>query len=227
MGIILQDQFTDTDTTDIQSHTIAPVNGPGVNWVEKNGSFEILSNVIRATTYNANAQFATVETLMSDALDIFLDVIIPDGNTPTPDDGSVSFRIIAGIIFRFVDTSNYWDLRIENDTHNVSNAYYMNFTKVDAGVVTGFSLTTGQSWNALTKTIHVNLNASTLTAYVNGVSVGSISDSFNESATQHGVFSFVNGEADILHDHYPFNRMDNFEIDGATPIKGGILLGTM
>lgn len=94
-------------------------------------------------------------------------------------DGSigVTFKSVGtrqlGIIFRFTDSSNFW-LATNTGLH-----------RMQAGVLTSNVAT----WTAFVvgERMKVTLSGSTITVFKNGVSVGTTSNAFNNTATRHGI----------------------------------------
>ncbi len=99
--------------------------------------------------------------------------------------GAASF---AGILFRYSDDNNYWRLvNFNGDTY---------LQKSVIGVVT--TLVGPTSGAANSDVLKVVLSGNTIKAYRNGVQLGTDqSDSFNSTATRHGIFGALTSAASV------------------------------
>lgn len=95
----LYDTFTDLDTTALASHTM----NVGSGWTEQNGVWVISGNKVIETSTLATQFWATCDAGKADN-DISIDVTIPEGDI-----------YVAGIVFRWQDSSHKWVVFIEKD----------------------------------------------------------------------------------------------------------------
>lgn len=102
--------------------------------------------------------------------------------------------VLSRLMFRHVDTSNYLQFI------NLSGSSYALY-KVVAGVATmlGSFATTPANGDVL----NVTLNGSSIIAKLNGAQVISVTETFNQTATQHGFTT----------DNDTIFRMDNFKVE--------------
>lgn len=216
MGILFQDTFVDTDSTLLTAHTPAPINGASCSYSAAAGAFKIESDAAIPTGYSPSAQIAVLNPDLSDSYTISLKIIIPDG-------ASTTYRRWAGFVFRYSDANNYWLLSIANDNNNIVNGSYVKLTKVVAGTSTDYSLQGSLDLNATTQTISVTVSGSSITCSLGSTTYSAhTGDTFNESATQFGLWEFANGNNHT--NQYDYLTMSNLEFDYGSPVEGACLL---
>ena len=141
----------------------------GQAWTLDNGAFAIVSNTARKT--GVPESIADLSVGQAD-VDITLTESLPAGNNGD-----------AGILFRFVDLSNYWRWQIRRNT---AGNYDGNLTRRVAGVNTnmgGVSVTPGS-----TVVLRVVALGSLITVYSGGVQRAQVIDTALVTATRHGIY---------------------------------------
>lgn len=101
--IIGRDTFTDTNGTNLVTHT-AEVGGA---WTVHNGTFEIQSNKTSITAFTSTLARATQNLGVSD---VEAQVAIA-----TPSAWNAEGRLRTGLVMRFIDTNNYVQIRLFRD----------------------------------------------------------------------------------------------------------------
>jgi hypothetical protein len=150
------------------------VNLPGNSYTVVNGGFNISNNRAIGTAVGTND--AVIDTGLSDA------TISAQMYAPTSAGG-------AGLIFRETDASNYWLAQWD-----VGGGAFTLFKRV-AGTPT--TLCTTGIGSALVSAgagreipIEVLITGSSIRVLLHGVSICTVTDSFNSTATKHGINLF-------------------------------------
>lgn len=172
VALYVSDNCTDTDGTVIASHVVAPVNVPGGSWANFVNTCEIRGNKIgRIGTTALNAYFGCFKEGGQAAGTLTVDY----ANLGTQGDP------YAGIIFRYSDSSNYWILRQTAGTT-------LNICKVVAGAEgAGSANYTVAALLSATHSLGIVTSGNSISSYLDGVLLGTITDSFNATATKIGV----------------------------------------
>ncbi len=166
---IILDNFTGTFTTPISSHTIAPTNTVGATWTMPSGAMQITSTGDSVQNVGGGAYGWGI--LDSSHADGTLSVVV-----------NISVATEVYLVFRYTDLSNWWALSW-NGTDNSVHCY-----KVTAGMATEpFGSTTKTFATATNYTLQVVLNGSSIATTIDGGSSLSGTDSFQSTATKHGI----------------------------------------
>jgi len=163
MTIAVLDNFTDSDSTGLNSHT-PDTDTVGSGWIDAtalSGNGTIQGNQLQLGVDNRGH---VIDSGQSDC-DIDVDWILSAGNDRN------------SVIFRWQDTSNYWlcnfrepnsDIQIvENITVRASSSY---------------------TWSGSSYAINVNLNGTGIDCSVDGVSQVTYTSSSYQTETHHGIF---------------------------------------
>jgi len=179
--ILVFDQFTDTESLALSSHSIAPINSLSVSWTIEN-QLKIYSN--QTGLLNAAYGFGYFNAGISD-------LVISGKFKSTTTGSNNSYQI--GVIGRFVDNLNYWKVCI--------HAYNDKFRIYE--VVAGSGSTRAEALipidPATFYTIRAVFNGQTISATLDNtypLSYGSAT--FNLSETKHGFY--LRAAADRLDD---------------------------
>jgi len=168
---IVKDSFIDTNATSLASHSPdIQYNG---GWVQTDPtSFYIQSNTLQPNRYT-DKDLAYLETGISD-------FTITATVTPFNSGGN---RGDPGILFRYTDTSNYWYLYPESDGPIFVINKYVAGVATTMMIMKSFPMSSGGKLNVRIDGIGENI-----IFYINGVEIVTVTDSFNQTATKHGVY---------------------------------------
>lgn len=155
------------DTFNRADGLIGSTDGDGtldpLAWVAQVGTWNILSNLARASVVTAPRSIATLDLGTAD-VDIIVVKAASDINGQS-------------IIFRYVDASNYLLLLGDQSTLYIS--------KMEAGVLSNLSGDLGDFFSG--DILRIQADGTALTAYKNTVQLGQVASSFNLTATKHGM----------------------------------------
>jgi hypothetical protein len=165
-AIIAQDLFTDSNGTNLASHTM----DTGGGWTSRVGTFQIQGNKATPNSGNDDDQITT-----DAAADFIMAVdIVPFNLAATEDD--------PDIIFRWSASNNLWVVHNSSAGGGVQQLY----KNIGAGYVlvqsVVFAFVSGTPY-----TVKVVCVGSLIKTYVNNVQQISASDSFNATATKVGL----------------------------------------
>ena len=169
----LYDTFTDTDGTELESHTMD--SGPG--WTQHLGLFEINSNQAEHVNPTATSCRAYAATSLSDVR------VTAVASTALNFSGASA----PGVLLRASNGDNNWLLRIDrfNDTLRIFDRIATAHT---ARASTSFTASQGTEY-----TLEATANGTTLKLTVDGTTVTYGAATFNQTATSHGLISTQNG----------------------------------
>lgn len=190
MSVLILDNFTDTNGTALESHTIAPTNTPAATWsvlIGAAGQLTISSN--RVVSSGAAGNYTDV--CDSGASDCTIKATVQ----------CVGATAEAGIAFRVQDASNFWYATgYAGDGHSY-------LYKVSAGSTTNPTSSAGSMGvtSGVDFTLEVDLSGSSITVKVNGTTAYTFTDSSFSTATKHGLRSNSSSA----------NQWDAFEVDSA------------
>ncbi len=108
----------------------------------------------------------------------------------------------AGIIFRYINASNFWTFR-----WSIADARYY-LRKMVAGVLTTVGTDTTTAAPAAADTWRIELSGASITVKKNGTTMFSISDSVNQTGTSHGLAVIDNPVCNSS-----TVRFDNFKVE--------------
>ena len=167
---IFNDLFSDNNGVRLNAH----IPNVGGIWTEVNGIWEILNNKVTQTQI-APAQYnAIIDTGKAD-VNISQDVtIIASGNTST------------GITFRYVDSSHKWVFIIDS----YLGGQNVLLIGVGGGQTVDFNtpIIVNQTY-----VLRVSTIGDLITCYINGKQVIQVTNSFNNTATKHGIHYYIDG----------------------------------
>lgn len=143
----------------------------GGAWTVQSATFGISS--LRAYETTGGLGIATIDSGHADAdVSVVIAVRLTGGGAGN-----------AGVVFRFTNTSNYWRAFFDGSTGLVF------LQKVVGGAAS--TVFSGGTMGASGGAVLARFNGSTIAVYVNGRLVGTTTDSFNSTATKHGLW--ING----------------------------------
>ena len=172
--MIFQDTFTDTDGTDLSAHT-PDIDIAGNGWVDETIAMEVQGNEAVAVS---NGGQSTVDVEESDVI-VEADAII----------ATTSSNRSVELIFRWSDSDNYWGLLVTPIGASAS-PFAVTPRKKVAGSFTDFTESPNQICNAgETYALKVVCDGSDIEFFYDDVSILSITDSFNSTATSIGLLS--------------------------------------
>ena len=169
--VAILDHFTDSNGVDLEGHTMDL--GPATGWVAASGAITTESNVAKQDL--TGTQLYVCET---DAA---------DGTVQCKTNLGLGGGNETGIIFRYVDTQNYWRLRLQHDGFS---PFPLRVEKIVANVLTtvdtdmGYAQSTWYTFKAV-------LDGDSIKCYVDNVLMFDVTDSDLESATQHGLYGYL------------------------------------
>ena len=164
-GFVVQDTFTDSDSTGLDAHT-PDVDSVGSGWVEHAGIWEIQSNKLAAAV-SGGAQ-ASIDSGESDV----------DINSTITFTGTSK----AGFVTRYTDADNYWQVWM--DTGN-----YISLYERTTGTTTLRDSAT-PTIDSATYAVQVTAVAQVITVFLDEVEVLTYaSAAASETVTRHGVIT--------------------------------------
>jgi len=165
---LISDTFTDTDTTALASHTIAPTNTPATSWTVDVGAITISSNKAIATEDSrASADAGIANGSVSASMQM-------------TNNGSNAAMGVAG---RVTDASNLWVARLFDSNFELY--------EVNAGV---FTLRDIEVFAVVINTdylVKIVFNGTSITATVDGGTSLTYTSSFSQAATKHGIYMYA------------------------------------
>jgi hypothetical protein len=143
----------------------------GQAWSTNQGIIGIQSNKAHTYTLGSGRANSTIDAAVADlTIQVAMTALATNGT-------------IGGIVFRYVDNSNYWRF-----TDNGSSSRAAILAKIVAGS-TSELINTATTINA-NSVLKVVLAGNSISVYVDNVQVSTTqTDSFNATATKHGLFS--------------------------------------
>ncbi len=203
----VSDTYTDTNGTLITSHT-PNVDVSGAGWQNDLNApqFVIQSNKIVMATAFGSQIYTTVDSQHAD-ITLTTDITVPGAST-----------YIQGVLFRFTDTSNYWQTFLRYD----GGSPYIQMVAVCGGsAVVNDSSTTISLAGGATTTLTITTSGNTVTAAVTGGEHGSWTNSCQNTATRVGITGYTDGS-------YAAGTWDNFLVThtsggGATTPRGTLV----
>lgn len=180
MTVLASDSFNRTDSTTTLGTTDSYNGGTAYAWTPIVGTWGISSNQAYEVTVT-NDGFAVIDVGQAD-VDITVTLTIG--------------AVVSGIYFRATDSNNFWRFIGVGTT-----ALYLQ--KKSAGSMSTISNIAATVANG--DTIRVTAQGSTITLYHNGTSIGTATNTFNQTVTKHGI-----GVQGVSNNN---TRFDNFEID--------------
>jgi len=177
----LYDTFTDTDAVHLADHTM----NVGAGWTAAD-TWTISSNKLAQGATGAQWYYAVTESGQTD-IDVSAEMVMP-----------AVANYSSGITFRYQDDTHKWLLKFERDgsgtpyirlyLDTTAKTGAINFTQVNGG----------------TKTVRVTTVGNVITVYLDGISVGTVTDATYNDKTKVGIAAFGNASS------YIFAPTDNF-----------------
>ena len=166
--LLIEDSFTDADSTLLTAHAIAPTNTPAVSWVNHVGANAILGNKVGAWSGVVTENLSTVDSGIANGI---VEALI------THNAGSARAQ---SVIVRFLDSSNYWKVELTTTAFRIRD--------VVAGVETTRVSTFFSAVGGVSYTIRVTMSGDTISATRDGLNpISYASASFNNTQTKHGI----------------------------------------
>lgn len=166
-GVLVLDNFTDTNATALSAHSIAPTNTPATSWTNDEGTLEIQSNKARPSA-DTGVRSSSVNAAVADCT---ITVVVRRGNLG---DG--------GIKFRQQDSANYWIADFLSST-NTFKLYEKNAGTYTERASTAITFTVNTDY-----TMQVVLSGNSIIATLNGGDTISFTSSSFASQTKHGLW---------------------------------------
>ncbi len=170
----IQDSFTGPNGALLSTHS-PEINTTGNPWIERMNAIQIISNHA-APINTVNYNISTIETGAPNVL-IFCTVSISSGNAQ------------PGIVFRYLDNSNYWIGTLKKQ----GGSGFIGIYQVTSGSnpvlranSANFTVTTGTAY-----TIWVILNGSAIQMFISGYNC-STTNTIGMNNTQHGLWGASN-----------------------------------
>lgn len=163
---LILDQFTDTDATALESHTIAPTNTPAASWASDSGAMDINGNKARGTVLAGGLISYVCNSGVSDGV-VSADV------TPVASG-------VTGLVLRRNSNVNDWTLIIDVDADLFR--LYEHTTGFTLRASTAATIVVGNTY-ALSAT----LSGTSIVATVDGANQISFSSSTYQTDTRHGL----------------------------------------
>lgn len=170
--VLLLDTFVDSNGTALTAHSMNI--GPG--WFTGFGSVTTIQN------NNASVTLASSGTTVTLAESGSSDVVIQCHVTAT-----FVPNFLAGLAFRWVDSSNYWAFWYQTASSGFELRKYV------SGVPTVVASAASTWSNGATKNFRLQTSGSNITAYIDGSSILSTSSSDMQGATKHGLIAIAGG----------------------------------
>lgn len=171
--LLILDQFTDTNGTEITSHTIAPTNVPAASWASDGDAISVDIQSNKAKMEGS----ATTNVLK----------VIPCAQADVTISGDVTIIANAsrqGLALRESNSTNFWKVCVRQ-TSNLFELVEFNANTNTVRASTSVTLTAGVSYALAAVAAGASISATLDGA--NGISYGSAT--FNQTATRHGIFS--------------------------------------
>lgn len=189
----LYDQFTDVNGTALQSHTM----DVGSGWTR------------RTSAQGGGLSTYTIQSNKSKSAGGLYTVITADGGSHSDGTLTMDFSVpnsthfLGGFTFRWSATGAYWIAAIENDGGTAYIAIY-EFSSGAAHSRASTNFVSNPQNTTVTMTLVINAASVTLTSST-GESCNYASATFNQTATQHGLFDYQDATYTL-----PFSY-DNFK----------------
>jgi hypothetical protein len=199
VAVVVLDNFTTADGTNLAGRTPSPTNTPGGTWTEQTGDWSITGNeaLIAVSTDRAAA------TIEGGAADVTL-------TCECKSVGATNSNRDAGLVARWSDASNFWSIG-----PNQGLAVFR-IVERNAAVNTVRATTSITTDTTNYKTIQAVLSGQTIDGtYEGGNAIQYTSAALNETATVHGM-----RVRDAAGD-----RIDDFQVESAAAGVVGPLLG--
>lgn len=177
MSTLILDQFTDTNGTDLGSHTIGPTNTPSTSWTKRSGSDALTGASTQVMTIQSNAcqsnntGGAAQYSLDAGQADV---TISADFNVSSASSGQK-----CGILFRRQDGNNWWTAQYENSSGKIY------IFEISGGSATQRDVQTPGASSTFTMT--VTLSGNSIDVTIGGGVHATYSSSDFATATQHGL----------------------------------------
>ena len=184
---IIRDLFTDADNTSLTSHT-PDIDIPATSWANVGvfGVFEVESNTARNRT-NLATGYAVIDSGVSDCI-VQVDITETVGGDSA-----------AGIVFRYVDSNNYWKFIV--DYAGASSTWTLTVVTSGTPVVKGtgsLTMTTGTPIR-----LSALLSGSNILVCINQANVANLVNNTNQTGTNHGLTSYYqSGSRDAAFDNF-------------------------
>lgn len=175
----LLDTFTDANGTALASHTM----DTGAGWTVHGQTWQINSNRVSQTATDGQVGLATAQASESD-LTAYVTIRMAALTLAYP-----------GLVFRFVDASNFWILRADAG----SGENQLNLYEVTAGSYT-LRTTAPKTWAINTDyELKVITSGTSIQVYLDGVLEDSYTSSAHQAGTRVGMGSYTsNGTFDLF-----------------------------
>lgn len=160
IGIIAQDTFTRANAT-----TLGNTEVGGFTWTTVAGTWGITSNQAAVKSTSGGPDKAVIDIGVTNYT---VQALVP-----------VMSNYTNGITFRYVDTSNFWNLGLSSST-TVTLMKKIAGTNTTIATLSGITATVGD-------VLKVTVSGNTITAYYNGTQVGQTTSSDLASATTVGM----------------------------------------
>lgn len=141
---IVSDEFTDTDSTALDAHTIAPTNTTSTTWTEQVGDWSISGNAATVAATAGGDNFAFFEASEAD--------VIVEAQIVAAASGIINI----GVIVNYQDATNYWLVQIYRNatgTNNLLQIYeQVGGTYTERAVAASVGIVNGNTYTLLCRT---------------------------------------------------------------------------
>jgi hypothetical protein len=193
MTALLYDTFTDTNGTSLASHTM----DVGAGWTIHSGTWTVQSN---------HAESAKTDGILCTAAGGASNGTLTCDVMPT-DNASNAF--LAGLVFRYTDTSNFWLVHLDSRLDVVT--VFRNL----AGSFTSQGTSTPTMTSGVAYAVSVVLNGTSIGVTINGGNAINVTSSSHQSATRYGMrCGLTSGPATV-------GQWDNFLLDDGVAAGSG------
>lgn len=176
--LLISDTFTDTNSVDLASHTIAPTNIPATAWTVRAGTWQIQSNRGTTTTGAANGH-ATLNSGVGDV--VITAKVVNNGSAGQAND--------SGIVVRWGSTNAFFRISI-NAADDVIRIVERAGGSNTVVATTSVTIATGTEY-----TIVVTCSGSTISATLDGANAVSYAlATANQASGIHGIYARVSND---------------------------------
>lgn len=175
--LIIFDQFTDVDGTDVSNHTVAPINTPGNNWFGFSSTWPINSNQV------SRSQNAVTERRFSPIIagesDIMVEIVITPSDQASVSEGGLMVRMEG-----FPPFFSYQELLVVTLDRDNDLVFVSSITGGVEGAPiaqASYPIAAFQQYR-----LHVEADGSSIKVFVNGVLLISATITAHQTGDQHG-----------------------------------------
>ncbi len=171
--LIIFDQFTDDDGTDLSDHTVAPINTPGNSWFGFGNTWPINSNrVSRSQNAVAGRDFSPI---LADESDVMVEILVTPSDQAGVNRGGLAVRMVG-----FMDDVLLATLDRDNDLVILSD--------FDGGVETNIATAAIPIVAFQQYRLHVEADGSSVKVFVDGLLLINVTTTAHQAGSSHGLW---------------------------------------